>query len=275
MAVRTFPSFVGIDWNPCGSLHLMCEDKKENRFPQTLKNWGWECEHMSILDADEASDVAGVELMHSALYIPDAGAVSPKKLCEFYARGVEVHLNHPTYGMSELDADVKVLACGYGARKFYDWLPLNQVRGQVTDVRSTVYSKRLKSNICYGGYITPVNDIGHHLLGATFQRWLNHSEPMVEDNEQNLEKLAAIAPRLAEGLKVVGHRAAVRTATQDHFPIVGRISQQDHVYVSVGHGSHGIVSTLMASYLLTDMILKRPYSLARDTVAALAPERFL
>jgi tRNA 5-methylaminomethyl-2-thiouridine biosynthesis bifunctional protein len=274
LAVKRFAAMENIDFNSCGSLHLIVDEKRAKRFPQTLEHWGWEPEHMQMVDAVRASEIAGVELAHDALYLPDAGTVSPRKLCAEYSKDVERRLGVRVDDLGALDADVVVLACGRGVKAHLDWLPVSHVRGQVTDVQATVHSKKLKCNLCYGGYFSPVDGQGNHNLGATFQRWLDHDDAVGEDNEENVSKLAEVVPKLAEGLKVSGHRAGVRVSSKDHFPIVGAVPERDGLYVSTGHGSHGIISSLMAAHLLTDMILGRPYALAGDTVAALSPQRF-
>src|SRR5690606_17587106 len=120
-------------------------------------------------------------------------------------------------------------------------LPLNPVRGQITQVKVSAATQKLKANLCCGGYFSPALG-GAHTLGATFQRWLDHGDIMEQDDADNIAGLAAVAPELAEGLEVAGHRAAVRTSSKDHFPVVGGLA--DNLYVSTGHGSHGIISAL-------------------------------
>lgn len=264
-----------IDWNPCGALHLIVDEKKQKRFPQTHEQWGWPEDRMRLLGSVEASEVAGVEVKHDALYLPDSGCVSPRKLCERYAEGVDVHLSAGIETLGDIDADIVILACGYGALGFKEAaeLPLQRVRGQITIVKATDTSRKVKTNLCYGGYFSPALN-GSHALGATFQRWLTHEEEMEEDNESNLEGLQEIAPQLAEGLEVTGQRAALRTTTKDHFPVVGRMPGHDNLYISAGHGSHGIISSIAGAHLLADMILGRPLSQSIATTACLNPARF-
>jgi tRNA 5-methylaminomethyl-2-thiouridine biosynthesis bifunctional protein len=276
-----FRHFDGIDWEPCGALHLMTDEKKEKRFPQTLKNWGWDLDHMRLVDADEASQIAGIELRYDALYLPGGGYVSPRKLCEAYARGIEVHSGQAIQSLSDLDADVIILATGAALPRFEETkdLPVKAVRGQITEINATRASQKLKCNIHYSGYISkPIKNAkgrGIHSLGATFQPWLDHTKILLEDNKDNIAKLGEFIPPLAGNHEVVGHRAAVRASSRDHFPLVGSVPEQDNLYVSAAHGSHGIVSTIMAAELLADMILDRPRCLPVDTIKALCPSRFL
>lgn len=275
LAVRTFDAMSGINWKRCGSLHFMNSEQKAKRFPQTLGNWGWPEEHMRMLSAEEASTFAGVRVAQDALYLPDSGYISPRKICMAYADGVEVKFGARVESLSEIDSDVVVIACGMGALGFEEaaFLPLQGVRGQVTQIHCEALSG-LKANLCYGGYCSPALD-GVHTVGATFQRWLDHSELMPEDDAANIEGLRDLLPFDLGEVDVAGQRASVRCTTKDHFPIVGALPDTSNVYVSCGHGSHGVISSLAGAHLLADMILDRPRSLARATIHCLAPKRFV
>ncbi len=114
MTEHTFKVLDDIDWSPCGSLHLITDEKKEKRFPQTLENWRWDPDHMRLLNAKQASEIAGVEVRHEALYLPDAGFVSPRKLCHAYARDIEVKYNTRVENLSDIEADAVILASAMG-----------------------------------------------------------------------------------------------------------------------------------------------------------------
>lgn len=275
-AISLFETLEGIDWHRCGALHLMADEKKKKRFPQTIENWGWPGSCMRLVDTSEASEIAGLPIRDECLYLPDSGFVSPKKLCATYAQGVDIAYNTAIENLTDLDADVVILACGIGVQGFEEtaFLPVQPVRGQVTQLRDPVLSA-LKVNLCYGGYCSPALD-GVHTVGATFQRWLDHADILPEDDVQNLENLGAVvegfAPARAE---ICGNRASVRTATKDHFPIVGALPDHPHIYLSCGHGSHGVLSSLAGAQLLADMILGRPKSQSIPTMYSLSPQRFL
>ena len=123
-----------------------------------------------------------------------------------------------------------VVANGMGAAGFLD-LPLKGVRGQVSYVRETALSRKLTTNLSYGRYFSMARG-GVHTVGATFQRWLDHSDILAEDDAYNLEKLRDCLPALAEGLEIVGHRAAVRTTAPDYFPVIGRAREGCLLYTS-------------------------------------------
>lgn len=263
LALKTFPSLDGIEWNQCGSLHLITTEIREKRFAQAARNWNL---GMRIVDAREASEIAGVSLNHSALWLPQAGTVSPRKLCEAYAQDVKTHFNAKIESLPDIDADVIILANGYGVQKFFD-LKLGQVRGQITQIKANAASKNLKCNLCYGGYLSPEAN-GAHTLGATFQRWLSHSDIIEEDDADNIAKLKEVID--LGKFEILDHRAALRTTSKDHFPVIGHI--KDNIYVSAGHGSHGILSSLAGAHIIAAQIAGRP---APVNSQGLQPQRFL
>ncbi len=269
LALSVFPEFEDIDWVQCGALHLMTDDKREKRFRHAAENWGRE--DMAIVDAAQASAITGVDLAYEALYLRQAGCVSPRKLCAALASGIDIKFNEKVEDLRALDADAVVLANGLGALEFAD-LPLKGVRGQITKVKATAVSERVRAALCYGGYFTPAQN-GQHFTGATFQRWLDHTDILAEDDDYNIGQLQDVAPGLAEGLEVTGQRAGMRTTSPDHFPVIGQL--EDGLYVSAAHGSHGILSSLAGGRLLAGMIMNKPLSLAVDSVKALCPSRFI
>lgn len=274
--LRTVSHFDDVDWNPCGALHLMIDEKKTKRFSQTLENWGWPEGEMRMVKASEASNIAGINIEYDALFLARSGAVSPRKLCAAYAEGCDIRLGQPVECLDELEADIIILACGAALKEFEQTagLPVKYVRGQVTKVKSTIQSEQIKTALCYSGYLAPAVN-GQHMVGSTFQRWLSHSDIIAQDDIDNLEKLERNIPALAGAFEVNDHWAACRTTAMDHFPIVGQMPGHKNLYISTAHGSHGLLSSLAAAHLIVDMITQRPYSQSVYTANALSPARFL
>ncbi|GJL85008.1 MAG: hypothetical protein DHS20C02_07830 [Micavibrio sp.] len=275
-ALRTFQELEDIEWNACGALHLITDEKRQKQLAQTIETWSWPDEEMRLLNAAQASDIAGVDLQHDALYLPQSGYVSPKKLCERYAQGIEVRLNAKIESVSDVDADAVILACGMGVKKFEEArdLPLFPVRGQVTFAKPSEESQKLRCALCYSGYILPEKE-GVHKIGSTFQQGVEHSKIHDEDDRENIEALAQIAPGVAKELEVSGRWASVRVTSKDHFPVIGRAHDCKDVYVSTAHSAHGAVGSIAAAHLIADMILGRPLSLGKDVVRKLKPARFM
>ncbi|MGQ0526895.1 MAG: FAD-dependent 5-carboxymethylaminomethyl-2-thiouridine(34) oxidoreductase MnmC [Alphaproteobacteria bacterium] len=250
LALETFPQLEDIGWSPDGSLHLLTNEKRQQRFKKAAPHWGGRAR---LVNREEASQIAGVPVEYDALYLPRAGTVSPRKLCAAYAKDIEVVYSTPIENLADIKADFIILACGMQVKNFHEsvHLDLKPVRGQVTEIAALPQSSALKCNLCFSGYITPVQ-AGTHMIGATFQRWLDHSDILPEDDARNLELLFAAVPALTGKYTVTGHRAAVRTTSPDHRPVVSALT--DHIYVSTAHGSHGILSSLMAAHKIAHMI---------------------
>ena len=243
----------------CGALHIAVDEEKDARFARAAENWGWG-EQMRRLTPQEASEIAGVAVDKNALFLPGAAQVDPAALCRAYARGFDVESGEAPEGAAVLLANGAAAAHG---------LPIHTVRGQITLVGANAQSAKIKTNIGYGGYISaPVN--GLHAVGATFQKWMTETETRDEDDIANLKKLEEHIAELGP-LEIVGHRAALRTASQDRFPVIG---EMDGRYISTAHGSHGIASTLAGAHVIADMLRGGIRSLGKSTLKKLAPQRF-
>ena len=260
LAHRTF-SNIGCDigFDDCGSLHLATDEEKERRLRGALANWGWHTDHM--------------QWGEGGLFLPDAGIVSPRMLCQAYARNIDVRLNTPIKFCQELeDYSAVILACGASVRRFKDCedLPIHTVRGQVTALRENQYSQSIKRNICFGGYLSPAQN-GIHMTGATFQPWRTDTDVTDEDHRENINRLEQAVPGLGN-LEVIGGRAALRTASKDRFPVIGKF--RDGLYLSTAHGSHGIISSLMAAHIICDDLLGTGSCLPAATIARCRANRF-
>lgn len=282
LALRVFKelqSKKNIDFNPCGALHLITNEKREKRYYQTVENWGWEEEFLKIIPKEKASEIAGVKIKYDALYMPYSGFVSPKKLCTAYTNSEDIKIIYESSIKSLSDILSKhesvILACGLSVLDFKEasWLPLKHVRGQVSYIQAEKQSEKLKTALCYGGYCTPSLN-NQHMIGSTFQRWLSHSNVLEEDDLDNIQNFQNHVCGVLKDFKVIGNRASVRTTSKDHFPIIGPLPGIENVYISTAHGSHGIISSLAGAVLLTDYILQRPFSQSYATKELLKPNRF-
>ncbi len=274
LALKVFEEFgEEVNWTPCGVMSLLHSDRKIAQLSKTASSWGWKEDYMQLCSAQQASDIAGVEIGCQTLFLPKSGNISPKKLCDRYARDIEVHLNCKVTDLSKLKGDITILACGIGVKDFEVAadLPLKAVRGQVSYIAQSEVSRDLKTVLSYSGYIAPAKE-GVHVLGATFQPWFSHSNLIEKDNITNLEMLFNALPALKSDYEIVGNRAGVRTASKDHFPVVGQLAE--NIYISSAHGSHGILTSLLSAEILSDKIISGSYNLDEDVLNALSPERF-
>ena len=281
-----------VDHSAHGSLHLITTPEKDIRFRKMLESWGWGDDLMTIVSAEQASDLAGIKLSHDAMFLPTSGVACPYKVCGYYARDCEVRLNESVTELVQTTSgwqvngesfDAVILACGAGVLNFEqtNWFPVHTVRGQVLQFAETEGSKNLKTNLNYGGYLLPSTN-GVHTSGSTFQSWLTHTDILEQDNTDILSNLEKAVPSLSGDKEVTYARASLRTASKDRLPIIGCVpdpeafeevpSQVQNMFVSTAHGSHGIVT----SYKAAEIIFKKYVQDADNSAyVEVSPDRFL
>jgi tRNA 5-methylaminomethyl-2-thiouridine biosynthesis bifunctional protein len=272
-----------IGYYPCGSLHLLTDDSKEKRFHGFIRSWEWHDNHARLLSADDASLVAGVGLSHAALFLPDAAMVSPKILTEFLLKPVKmvrkeidaIIQDESAWVVAGEEFDAVILAGGFDVKRFPQLahMPFQKVRGQVTRVKMTTAYAQLKTNLCYGGYASSGFD-GEAVIGSTFQHWIDDDSLRPEDDADNIKKLATVVPCLAEGLEIIGARAAFRCAAKDRVPIIGAVGGHEGLFITAAHGSHGILSGLMGAEFIAAKICGEGQILPQSVERFLSPSRF-
>ena len=295
-----------------GLLQLAYDDK-ERTSQENLKKWLASYPELGqLVDAVEASDIAGIPLPFGGLFIPHSGWIDSPALCQrlIKAPGIYWH-GHTEVGELVYEegewhanghhAEVLVLANGYRANAFQETthLPLSPVRGQMTFISSNALSHGLKVPLCGDGHIIPAND-GLHGLGATYQPGLVDRRCYAIDDHQNISKLAGLTPGFLAASEVVGHWAGVRAATPDYLPLVGPVDNPagfkkqfaalegdsnrwipspaihyDGLYVCAGFGSRGLTTIPLSAEWLASIINKEPSCLPRAMVQSLSPARFL
>ncbi len=265
-----------IDYNPCGTMHLINAPEKQKRFSKMMDNWDWHFDHMRSLSKEDASTITGIDLDNDTIYLPDAGSVSPKKLCAYYAQNIDVRLNATIENIDDLDADIIIIACASASKTLMREIdiPIHTVRGQVTWIEVTAQTQKIKTNICYGGYFSaPVN--GRHALGSSFQKWLGHTDILEQDNKDNIQRVRDnVSACQNMDLPIQNARAGLRVSSHDRFPMAGRVPNTDNLYIATAFGSHGLVGSIGAAHLIADQILGQPLSLPNHAVEALSLERF-
>ncbi len=167
------------------------------------------------------------------------------------------------------------------------WLPLRNVRGQVTFCRATAASSRWTQAHCHSGYLTPAKD-GVHCVGATFDR--ERSEPVIDpaDDSTNLAELESALPDHwsdlgGSNIEVVGRHAGARCQSADTLPLVGPLPDPRHnphrlvhgVWLNIAHGSRGLTHTPLCADRIADQLSGQPLPVDTGIADALHPERFI
>ncbi|WP_445156769.1 bifunctional tRNA (5-methylaminomethyl-2-thiouridine)(34)-methyltransferase MnmD/FAD-dependent 5-carboxymethylaminomethyl-2-thiouridine(34) oxidoreductase MnmC [Halomonas sp. E14] len=310
-------------WQPSGVLQLALDDKEQARQARFLANHPLPESVVRGLDAETASAVAGVDVGAPALDYPCAAWVKPMELCVRLAatpgvcfRQAEVAALEPgasgwTLALADgerLAADQVVIAAAVEAARFAqsEALPLQPVRGQISQLRVPEGAPRLGRVVCAGGYVPPAAD-GVLNFGATFGPKETDMAEREADHAANLAELERGLPALVAGLRAAGAdlspqrltgRVGVRAASPDKSPYCGpvpdaaawrhdygvlakdasrvpEIAGRHHagLWISAAHGSRGMASAPLCAELLASRICDEPLPLEWPLVDHLHPGR--
>lgn len=296
-----------------GILELSHSEKMQTRHQKILQKRELQ-NLAEFVDSTTASSLAGVSLNHAALYLKDALLLDVQayyrllqQLCgkrlEIISTCKAEHLEYAddTWIINkEFTFDAVVFAHGY--QGFEDWIDTNTLiacPGQLSMITPS-QALPLKCALSFEGYLTPAIN-GRHFLGASFR----HEESLEirdADHQQNLNYLRKAAPLLSDVFAKSSWQAwcAVRTTSLDHLPLIGgvpiksewlkfyeRVKFGDfrarqypncpyypNLYMSLAHGSKGVISSFYASMILTTIITQQDLPLGAQALNALHPARF-
>jgi tRNA 5-methylaminomethyl-2-thiouridine biosynthesis bifunctional protein len=171
--------------------------------------------------------------------------------------------------------------------------------GQLSLVAANAKSQYLKIPLSYEGHITPVRQ-GLHLIGSTYRhgREQDLSESK-HDHQRVASYLDNIAPQLALDFSHAKAWLGSRSVTPDHLPLVGAVADKlefdamyqkiakgsnrisfakasylPNLYISVGHGSKGLSSSLLSAEVIACLIEGSSLPISAKVYQAIHPSRF-
>lgn len=312
-------------WRASGVLQLARSEKEQARQARFLANHPLPESVVRGLDAEAASAAAGVRIDAPALDYPDAAWVRPMELCVRLAatpgvtfrRGEVAALRQQESSWmlematgEPLTADQVVIAGAVETATFAQTasLPLQPVRGQLSQLALPAGAPRLGRVVCAGGYVPPAAD-GVLNFGATFGPGDTDTGEREVDHRANLEELERGLPHFVAALRNAGADLApenltalvgVRAASPDKTPYCGPVPDADAwreeyavlakdatripetpgghpagLWVSAAHGSRGMASAPLCAELLASRICDEPLPLEQPLVDHLHPGRRL
>ena len=256
------------------------------------------------------------------LYFPQLGWLSPADICQQLVAQHQIPLlqadiqriahNDDRWhlfgadGQSCITSETLVIANAFDCKQFQqtEFLPVTQLRGQISHIPSNRASSALKTVICGEGYITPQHN-GQHSIGATYNKGVFTTALRPEDHQANLDKIGATDCGIAtvigsQNVATMTGRANYRCTTKDYLPIVGAVadlaqliedysglrrdakssiatagSYLPNLYINCGMGSRGLsYAPLSAEILAAELAGDEPI-LDKDLRLALHPTRFI
>ncbi|HIF9288465.1 TPA: bifunctional tRNA (5-methylaminomethyl-2-thiouridine)(34)-methyltransferase MnmD/FAD-dependent 5-carboxymethylaminomethyl-2-thiouridine(34) oxidoreductase MnmC [Photobacterium damselae] len=285
---------------------------------------GFPNELICALDHQQTREVTGVETGFDGVNYPLGGWLCPKELtralieqaqatglltlhtqsevCKLQQESDQRWQLQFTDGQSKLHACV-VIANGHRFTDFEQTakIPAYSVRGQVSHIPTNEQLGKLKTVLCYDGYLTPENPHSHtHCIGASYDRNsvdLAFSEQNQHDNKQRLIDCLPQA-EWAKSVDVSDNQArvGVRCATRDHLPFMGNVCRYDelltqyenlkemqasadkvpvynNLFALIGLGSRGLSSAPLVGEMMASQICGDPLPMPLSVLEALHPGR--
>jgi len=234
------------DWSQSGVIQLA----SSKRIKKQIDNLNCVKELVQNVSAEKATNLCGFEVKYQALFFPQAGWLSPKKLCEKLLDLADSKIK------KYLNVEVKKIARANNQWQLFDkddqlisqtktivfanavavkdllhtsWLSLQYVRGQISYLPVNDKSKNLHMPICYDGYIIPEYN-NQHIIGATFKPVEKSTATNIEEHKENINCLNQWLPNVfdVDENKIDG-RAALRAVTPDRMPLVGPVASLKHL----------------------------------------------
>lgn len=302
--------------HPIGELKgalILAHNEKESKVQQQLASWLSAYPELGILvDAHQSSNLSGLSVKDTGLFVPMSGWMDSKALCQVLIahesinlitnqKVQELHYEDNAWQVLGIKAPVVVLTNGHQLKQFQQTqeLPLKSIRGQMTSIKATSESARLKIPLCGEGHVLPLRN-GSHSVGATYDLGNTSSCITEKDNSINRAKLNQLTREADWSGEILGAWAGVRASTPDYLPLVGPIARSEAfktlysklrldanrwvsqagpyypgLFACAGFGSRGLTTVPLCADWLAACINKEVESLPQSLVQAISPARFL
>ncbi|MDY6925269.1 MAG: tRNA (5-methylaminomethyl-2-thiouridine)(34)-methyltransferase MnmD [Pseudomonadota bacterium] len=265
-----------------GVLQLEQAARDAGRFARVADQDVWSDGAMTTVTAADCADRLGEPVEGGGLLMRDAFALAPHPVLKAWLAeagritGAVARIEPGPggwrlidgEGRTLLEAEIVILAAGWGAAALAPALSLAPVRGQADWVEGVTVPP-----VAWGGYAAPTG--GGLLFGATHDRGETTTTTDPDSTARNLATLAARLPQLAGRIRAAGQgasRASVRATTPDRLPLAGALAPG--LFILGGLGSRGFcVAPLLAEHIAAT-VLGAPSPLPVGLAARVDPGRF-
>jgi tRNA 5-methylaminomethyl-2-thiouridine biosynthesis bifunctional protein len=248
-----------------GMLVALKNDKEITNKSKFLQNCDFAKDQMQIVNAAQASRIAGIAITVPCLFLPKNITASIPELCKFYLShpSVNLLLNHEIRDYKivkdkyevqlndDVRLDAEVLIFCHGAS---DGVETYTIRGQSTQLPTQLSLAGLETTISFGRSLTPSFD-GYHHLGSTFERHNNSSKLELTSQKDNFIALRNFFPdlKLLEPAELKGE-CGFRRYTKNKLPIIKQLTSNPYLFISTGHGARGLLSCMPAASFIADRL---------------------
>ena len=276
------------------------------------------------LSQSELSEKVGLPLPFGGAFIPQGAWLAPRQLVQhtfafLEKQGVQIKTLQKVTALSQTENgwqittaknktfchEVVVLANGHKLTDFEQTqkLPLYPVRGQVSQIPTSANLLKLKTVLCYDGYLTPVDQAKtSHCIGASHVRDNATREFSLTEQQENQQKIQQNIPEeWTKEVDTSGNlaRVGIRCSVRDLTPMMGAVphfsAQQTqyqnlfnlrrrkqpieqaenypNLYLIGALGSRGLTSAPFLGETLASLIYGEPLPMSEDLIHNLMPNR--
>ena len=276
------------------------------------------------LNQTELSEKVGLPLPFGGGFIPQGAWLAPRQLVQhtfafLEKQGIQIKTLQKVTALSQTENgwqittaenktfchEVVVLANGHKLTEFEQTqkLPLYPVRGQVSQIPTSEKLLKLKTVLCYDGYLTPVDQAKtSHCIGASHVRDNATREFSLTEQQENQQKIQQNIPEeWTKEVDTSGNlaRIGVRCSVRDLTPMMGAVphfsAQQTqyqnlfnlrrrkqpieqaenypNLYLIGALGSRGLTSAPFLGETLASLIYGEPLPMSEDLIHNLMPNR--
>ena len=270
------------------------------------------------------SEKVGLPLPFGGGFIPQGAWLTPRQLVQhafafLEKQGVQIKISQKVTALSQTENgwqittaenktfnhEVVVLANGHKLTDFEQTqkLPLYPVRGQVSQIPTSANLLKLKTVLCYDGYLTPVDQAkASHCIGASHVRDNATREFSLTEQQENQQKIQQNIPEdWTKEVDTSGNlaRIGVRCSVRDLTPMMGAVphfsAQQvqyqnlfnlrrrkqpieqaenySNLYLIGALGSRGLTSAPFLGETLASLIYGEPLPMSEELIHNLMPNR--
>ena len=307
----------------CGVALCAYNEKAESKLDKIAK-LNLPSDLYQSLSQTELSEKVGLPLPFWGSFIPQGAWLAPRQLVQhafafLEKQGVQIKTSQKVTALSQTENgwqittaenktfnhEVVVLANGHKLTDFEQTqkLPLYPVRGQVSQIPTSANLLKLKTVLCYDGYLTPVDQAKtSHCIGASHVRDNATREFSLTEQQENQQKIQQNIPEdWTKEVDTSGNlaRIGVRCSVRDLTPMMGAVphfsAQQvqyqnlfnlrrrkqpieqaenySNLYLIGALGSRGLTSAPFLGETLASLIYGEPLPMSEELIHNLMPNR--
>ena len=307
----------------CGVALCAYSNKTENKLNK-IAELNLPSDLYQSLSQTELSKKVGLPLPFGGGFIPQGAWLAPRQLVQdafafLEKQSIQIKTSQKVTALSQTEHgwqiktaenetfnhEVIVLANGHKLTEFEQTrkLPLYPVRGQVSQIPTSANLLKLKTVLCYDGYLTPADQAKtSHCIGASHVRDNATREFSLIEQQENQQKIQQNIPEdWTKEVDTSGNiaRIGVRCSVRDLTPMMGAVphfsAQQTqyqnlfnlrrrkqtieqaenypNLYLIGALGSRGLTSAPLLGETLASLIYGEPLPMSEDLIHNLMPNR--